>query len=148
MKKIIIISISMVSYFISASFTVKEETYTLVVETSDLRNNIGVVQFALYNKNGSVPDEKYKKYYKMKVGEIKKNTSSIAFKNLPKGKYAVNILHDENKDGKIEKGWVLPIEGVGFSNINKIGIGNKPNFSKASFQLNSNKTIRVKIIYM
>jgi len=67
---------------------------------------------------------------------------------LPKGKYAVNILHDENKDGKIDKGWILPTEGVGFSNIKSISPFNRPNFSKASFELESDKIIKVKIIYM
>lgn len=70
------------------------------------------------------------------------------FKNLSKGTYAVNILHDEDEDGKIDKGFVLPIEGIGFSNFTKIGLGNKPNFSKASFEVNENKVISIKIIYM
>jgi uncharacterized protein (DUF2141 family) len=31
-------------------------------------------------------------------------------------KYAINILHDEDNNGKIKKGFVLPKEGMGFSN--------------------------------
>ena len=84
----------------------------------------------------------------MKVVEINKNSAKTTFDKLPKGKYAVNILHDENKDGKIDKGWILPTEGVGFSNIKSISPFNRPNFKKASFELNSNKTIQVNIIYM
>jgi len=75
-------------------------------------------------------------------------SSTITFKNIPSGKYAINILHDENKNGKIDKGFILPIEGIGFSNFQSIGLTNRPNFSKASFELNENKTINVKVIYM
>jgi uncharacterized protein (DUF2141 family) len=81
-------------------------------------------------------------------GEIINGSSTITFKNIPSGKYAVNILHDENKNGKIDKGFILPIEGIGFSNFTKIGLGNKPNFKKASFEVKENKTITVKVIYM
>ena len=124
------------------------ETFSLTIEVKNLRNEKGVVQFALYNKDGSIPDEDYENYYKIVKGEIVNGSSTITFKNIPTGKYAVNILHDENKNGKIDKGFILPIEGIGFSNFQSIGLTNRPNFSKASFELKGNKTINVKVIYM
>lgn len=148
MKGIAQIGIIVALFLAITAFTTKEQTFSIVVKVNGLRNNTGNVQFALYNKDGTVPDEKYKKYYKIKVGEISSNSATITFSNIPEGEYAVNILHDEDKDGKIDKGWVLPTEGIGFSNISKIGLGNKPNFKKASFELKSNKTIEVKVIYM
>ena len=124
------------------------DTYSLTIEVKNLRNSKGVVQFTLYNKNGSIPDEDYENYYKILKGEIVNSSSTITFKNIPSGKYAINVLHDENKNGKIDKGFILPIEGIGFSNFQSIGLTNRPNFSKASFELNENKTISVKVIYM
>lgn len=124
------------------------ETFSLTIDVKNLRNEKGVVQFALYNKDGSIPDEDYENYYKIIKGEIVNGSSTITFKNIPTGKYAVNILHDENKNGKIDKGFILPIEGIGFSNFQSIGLTNRPNFSKASFELKENKTINVKVIYM
>ena len=123
-------------------------TFSLTIEVKNLRNAKGVVQFALYNKDGSIPDEDYENYYKIVKGEIVNGSSTITFKNIPSGKYAVNILHDENKNGKIDKGFILPKEGIGFSNFQSIGLTNRPNFSKASFELKGNKTINVKVIYM
>lgn len=124
------------------------DTYSLTIEVKNLRNEKGVVQFALYNKDGSIPDENYENYYIILKEKIANGSSSITFKNIPSGKYAVNILHDENKNGKIDKGFILPIEGIGFSNLQSIGLRNRPNFSKASFELKENKTINVKVIYM
>ncbi|HUI33152.1 MAG: DUF2141 domain-containing protein [Paludibacter sp.] len=126
----------------------KEEKYSLTVEVENLRNSKGLVQFALYNKDGSIPDEHYKNYFKMEKATINNDKAEVTFSNLPEGDYAVNILHDENNNGKVDKGFVLPKEGIGFSNYASIGLTNRPYFKKASFELKQNKTIKVKIVYM
>ncbi len=146
MKKISLLIIAVA--FLSFNMQNKVETYTLTISVNDLNNSKGVVQFALYNEEGSIPDEKYKKYYKKGTAVINNNASTITFNNLPSGSYAINILHDENKNGKIDKKFILPKEGIGFSNYTSIGFSNKPKFSKASFELNSDMEIKVKVIYM
>ena len=122
--------------------------YSLSVEVNNLRNAKGVVVYALYNREDAFPDEHYKKYFKKSTAKIVNGSSSVIFENIPPGNYAVNILHDENNDGKIKNGFVLPVEGIGFSNYQSIGFGNKPKFSKASFELFSNTKISIKVIYM
>lgn len=126
------------------------KTYSLTVSVDQLRNSKGFLQFALYNKKGSIPDEKFEKYYQIKVSEIKDRSATITFSNLPEGYYAISILHDENENGKIDKKFLLPIpkEGIGFSNFKSISLKNKPDFLKASFHLNENKTKKIKIIYL
>ena len=64
----------------------KEAVYSLTVTVNNLRNENGLVQFALYNKNGSIPDENYSNYCKMLKGEIVNNSSKITFTNIPKCK--------------------------------------------------------------
>ena len=73
----------------------KAESYSLTVEVNNLRNSNGIVQFALYNAEGTIPDEFYKKCYKILKVEIINGSATISFNKLPSGKYAVNILHDE-----------------------------------------------------
>lgn len=142
---LIVFTLSLVFTAFSDSYA---QSYSLTIKVENLRNSEGIVQFALYNKEGSIPDKNYEKYFKILKGEIDSTTATVTFKNLPSGKYAVNILHDENKNGEIDKGFILPIEGIGFSNFESIAITNRPNFSKASFELNENKSINIKIIYM
>jgi uncharacterized protein (DUF2141 family) len=125
-----------------------EETHALKIEVPDLRNTKGVVQFTLYNTKDAFPDQEYKKYYRKLVAEITDGFSTVTFKNLPPGKYAVNILHDEDENGKIKKGLVLPKEGIGFSNCQSIGLLNRPEFSKAGIVLKSDTTIQINVIYM
>ncbi|GAB3422127.1 DUF2141 domain-containing protein [Niabella aquatica] len=149
MKASILILLTVGLSFFLCSFSESHlETYSLTVKVEKLQNSKGVVQFALYNKDGSIPDEDYKNYYRLEKAKIVNAKSEITFKNLPKGIYAVNILHDENNNGKVDKGLLLPKEGIGFSNYQTIGLRNRPGFSKASFELNADKTIDVTVIYM
>jgi uncharacterized protein (DUF2141 family) len=132
-----------------SSFSIqKQESFSLTVEVTDLRNSEGTVLFALYNREDAFPDEHYKKYFKKLTGKIVNGASSVTFESLPAGKYAVNILHDENNDGKIKKGLIMPKEGIGFSNYKSIGFSNRPSFSKASFNMLNDKKIKINIIYL
>jgi len=124
-----------------------QQVYSLTVTVTKLRNAKGRVQFSLYNKNGSIPDQYYKHFFRQLKGEITNGRSTVMFSNLPEGRYAINILHDENDNGKIDKGFMLPKEGIGFSNYQSIGLRNRPNFNKASFEVKSNTLKTIKIIY-
>lgn len=149
MKVSIIILIAVGAAYLLSSFSESQsETYALTVNVETLQNSKGVVRFALYNKDGSIPDEDYKNYYRLEKVKIVNGKSEYTFENLPKGKYAVNILHDENNNGKIDKVLLKPKEGIGFSNFQSISLTNQPNFRKASFELITNKTIIVKLIYL
>lgn len=80
--------------------------------------------------------------------KINDGKAKVVFSNLPQGIYALNVLHDENNNGKIDKGLIKPKEGIGFSNYTKIGLTNKPNYKKASFELKHDRMVRVMMIYM
>jgi uncharacterized protein (DUF2141 family) len=148
MKKALnLLQLTLIILLLSSFNNQKKETYNLTIDVNELRNSKGTVVFALYNREDAIPDEHYKKYLKKLTGKIVKGTSTVTFENLPAGKYAVNILHDENNDGKIKKGMILPKEGIGFSNFQSIGFSNKPSFRKASFDLQSDKALKIKIIY-
>lgn len=148
MKQILILFIASLILLLSSFTDNNKENYNLTVEIENLRNSKGIVQITLYNKDGSIPDEHYKNYHKIEKATIKNGKAECTFSNLPQGNYALNILHDENNNGKVDKGLVLPKEGIGFSNYLSIGLSNRPSFKKASFELNQNKTVKVKVIYM
>ena len=88
------------------------DSVSLTVHVGDLRNQKGHVQFAIYNIGSSIPDMHYQECFKIEIAMIVDDSSSYTFENIPKGQYAVNILHDENKNGKIDKGFILPVEGL------------------------------------
>ena len=128
--------------------TMALQAQTLTVVATGLKNDKGEVQFSLYNKEGTIPDKTLSKYCKMQRVPIEGTTARAVFKDLPKGIYAVSVFHDENNNGKIDKGLFLPEEGVGLSRYNKFSLFNLPNFKKASFLLKKNREIHINIIYL
>ncbi|MBL7905928.1 MAG: DUF2141 domain-containing protein [Bacteroidales bacterium] len=149
MKSILFSTGVLLAFLAMGSFSHgKPDGYSLSVAVKDLRNSKGQVQFVLYNKENSIPDEHYNKFYRRLSAKIVNGTSSVTFENLPEGNYAVNVLHDENSNSKIDKGLFLPKEGIGFSNFENIGFANRPDFKKASLLLNCDKRLEVRIIYL
>lgn len=136
------------AFVLFSSFKELQNSYSLTVNVENLRNSKGVVQYIIYDSEVNFPDQDLKSFYKKGKAEIVDNRSTFTVKNLPRGEYAVHILHDENKNGKTDIGFIKPKEGIGFSNYQSITLRNRPNFSKASFELNADKTVEVKVIYM
>ena len=53
---------------------------------------------------------------------------------LPAGSYAVQVMHDENDNGKLDSNFMgIPIEGYGFSNNPQVM--RRANFSEARFEI-------------
>lgn len=60
--------------------------------------------------------------------------AEVVFKNLAPGRYAVQISHDENGNGKFDTNLLgMPTEGYGFSNNPQVS--RKPTWEEARFDL-------------
>src|SRR5690606_20254092 len=87
---------------------------SLRIEISSLRNNTGQVAVALYNNEDDFPEQGRELVGRV-VG-IKDKRVELRFENLKPGRYAVAVLHDENRNNKMDFNWVgMPTEGYGFS---------------------------------
>jgi len=135
------------SFLSGSALYASEGSYTLTVKANNFKNDKGEVQFSLYNKNGTIPDKQLNLYFLKKRVKVKNGHAEATFKDLPKGKYAVSFYHDENNNNKIDKGLVMPEEGVGLSNFKTINFFNLPNFKAARFMLNKNMKKEIKVIY-
>jgi uncharacterized protein (DUF2141 family) len=64
------------------------------------------------------------------------------FANLPQGRYAMSVLHDENGNGRADKTLgLIPREGFGFSRDAALRMG-PPKFSQAAFNLGDDDVIQ------
>jgi uncharacterized protein (DUF2141 family) len=70
MKQIITLFLAFTSILLCSFTDSNKENYSLTVEVENLRNSKGIVQITLYNKDGSIPDEHYKNYFKMEKVNI------------------------------------------------------------------------------
>jgi uncharacterized protein (DUF2141 family) len=118
----------------------------LTVTIEHIRNDHGAVLAALYDSATTFMQQpSARARFKMKAaqGEVQ-----YVFHDLPAGKYALSVFHDENDNGKLDKNFVgYPREGYGFSNGARAS-GGPPEFSQAAFDFDgTTQSIRVALQY-
>jgi uncharacterized protein (DUF2141 family) len=64
------------------------------------------------------------------------STGTLHFDGLPRGDYAIAVIHDENGNAKLDTFAGIPREGFGFSRNPAIGFG-PPRFTAARFAIES-----------
>lgn len=71
---------------------------------------------------------------------VKMGGTEIIVRDIPPGLYAIQLFHDENGNGKVDRGlFGIPKEGVGFSNNYRIST-HAPRFKDARFMVGAGET--------
>lgn len=145
----LIFYIGMILFLCSATASGEEQTETgdIIVDISALKSHSGLARVSLYNSNDGFPI-KSEKAFKTIVVNLEKEGASARFSDIPYGEYAAAVLHDENKNGRMDLSWMmLPEEGFGASNVMKKRFI-PPAFNDAKFILHSEERIlEVRIHY-
>ena len=106
------------------------------VEMLGIRNSTGAVACALFEAPEGFPTEFMRFAANLMMVRVRGAKATCSFEQIPLGTYALAVIHDENRDGKLDTDWMgLPKEGYGFSNDAK-GIVGAPSFQAASFSYN------------
>lgn len=115
-----------------------ENTNSVDVTITNLRNNDGHILVSLFDDAESFPDEEEKAVKSLKVA-ITNGKATFTFDGLSNGTYAIVYMHDENDNGEMDKNLVgIPKEGYGVSN-NAISKFSAPKFEEAKFTLNGSE---------
>tara|TARA_B100001287_G_scaffold24073_1_gene17560 strand:+ start:10686 stop:11108 length:423 start_codon:yes stop_codon:yes gene_type:complete len=127
------------------TFFVAQSTADLTVQIHNIKNDNGFVQLGLYNDASKFP--KVGETYKMVRVVTNGDQRFYTFRNLPLGRYALAIYHDENANKICDTNFFgIPKEAYAFSN----GIRPRfsaPSFQSCSFSLKSNKSVKIKLVY-
>ena len=116
------------------------------VVITGLKNNHGQVLVSLYDHAKAFPADTTKAFNTIIV-PIKKQAAQAKFKAIPKGIYAIAVVHDENGNGKLDTNFFgIPKEGVGVSNHARGHMG-PPSFQDASFTLKEAEKQAIQIHY-
>ena len=104
------------------------------VAVLDIRNSAGTVACALFESAEGFPVDFLHAATNIMVIKVRKTRARCDFEDIPPGRYALGVIHDENMNGKLDLNALgLPKEGYGFSNDAKGWFG-APSFEAASFQ--------------
>ncbi len=104
------------------------------VKILNIRNSNGTVACALFQSEEGFPKDFLQFATNITIIKIRESQAICHFADIPPGKYAMAVIHDENMNGKLDTSWMgAPKEGFGFSN-NAEALLSAPSFSAASFR--------------
>ena len=135
----------LLSFYISSQTNQNSKEHNLVLEIPNIET-AGIIYIAVYD-NAEDFDSGDDSREIMAYNIIEPVSKEIYKKKiiLKEGDYAVKVLIDTNNNGDIDLNFFgLPKEQFGFSN-NVLGLFGAPKFDKASFKLNENKKIIIKL---
>lgn len=138
-KNVVTLLLFMASYAISFA----QNAQAIEVNFTGIKSNKGKLFVELYNTKNSF----LKKPFKTAIVSIEDLKSTVIFKNIPVGEYAISAFHDENDNKKMDTYFFgIPKEPIGISNDAKGFIG-APKYKDAKFTLikNENKTLTITI---
>lgn len=121
----------------------------VTVVAKNLRNARGVVRACLTGQADRFPscDDPARSF--TVVGQASSSVTLI-FRDVPPGRYAIALLHDENGNGKADRAvMMIPKEGFGFSRDAKVRFG-PPRFGEAAFEVaaGAHEQLAIKMRYM
>ena len=136
-----LISLLLLGTLLFSFYSVSESdnSCTLSVEFSNIRNKEGSLFIFLYNYENQFPDNPFK-YFEVKKDNISNNRLLVNIPNLVKGKYAISIIDDENDNADLDRFLGIPKEGYGFSN-NVKPILSMPKYQELLFDLNQERML-------
>jgi uncharacterized protein (DUF2141 family) len=105
----------------------------LTVTIKNLRDKKGDLIFGVFTQADGFPNVQAKSvYWEVKPADADAVTFTA---RLPPGRYAAGVLHDENRNGDMDKGLAgIPLEGYGVTN-NPKPVLRKATFEEATFTL-------------
>ncbi len=111
-----------------------EGTGWIGVAVTGLRNTDGQVLVTLFSSAEGFPGDAGSAVQARRV-EPTEDTVTVRFEEVPYGRCAVSVLHDENSNGKLDTGVLgIPTEGYGASNNPPPRFG-PPRFGESAFEL-------------
>lgn len=118
------------------SLTLTLHAADIQLHITDFRNNKGIAAITLFNQEDGFPAQPDKACAKAQA-RIKDKKTTASFTGLTTGTYAISVLHDEDRNNRMDTNWLgIPREGVGSSNNPRGGFG-PPDFEDAAFRLTS-----------
>lgn len=105
----------------------------LTITVTDLRNHKGQLVFGVFKSADGFPTDSTKAVnWQVKAADA----DSVVFTaDLPPGDYGASVLHDENKNGRMDKNFAgVPTEGYGVTNNPKPAL-RAATFDESRFKL-------------
>ncbi|MEZ7498879.1 DUF2141 domain-containing protein [Flavobacterium sp. Arc3] len=109
------------------------ECPSINVKIQNISNNSGVIACAIFESEEGFPNKFMKFASNIMLTQIGGKDASFEFSDIKAGKYAIVVIHDENRNGELDTNlFGIPTEGYGFSSGAVVTMS-APSFSDAEF---------------
>ena len=117
----------------------------LTITVKGIRNAKGKIAALAFVTKDGFPDQ-VPKAQAQAIVDAKLGTVTLTLKDVPAGKIAVAILHDEDANGKLNRAlFGIPLEGVGMSGK---PLGNRPpTFDDVVFEVTKSQKLEIALKY-
>ena len=137
MKNLIII----IGLLVAAQIAFSQDKVSLTLEVEGILDSTGVLKVNEFNSKDT--------YLKKSVRAVEFDLDalqegSFILRDLPRGEYAISVVHDENRNGELDFGAMGPIEGYGFSNNPPAAFGPAA-YEEARLNVENDMTLAIKL---
>lgn len=135
------IGISLLASVVIASSPARATELTVLID--NLRSAQGTLMLALFDSEAAFG--KQSEAIDSQRIAVERSPTSATFRNVPPGRYAIQVYHDENGNGVLDKNMLgMPTERYGFSN-DAVGRFAAPAFDQAAFEVTADATVKINL---
>ncbi|MGB0721930.1 MAG: DUF2141 domain-containing protein [Gammaproteobacteria bacterium] len=136
MNALTIKSILAMSMALMVAGSVVADDTKIRVKVDGFKGATGQAIVSLFQKSDGFP-ERHQHAFRTRVANISGDHADVEFAGVPKGEYAVSVIHDANNNGEADATWLgVPMEGYGTSGNTTVFYG-PPKFSDSKVQVKS-----------
>lgn len=124
----------------------KEETYSITITVTNMRNHKGVIRFKFFDDSTPFPHDTGFRKVVVNKSEIIGDSFTVTYHGFTSQFMGIALLDDENDNWKLDFGWFLPKEGHAFSDYYHTAL-RRPLYKDFRFLLTGDKKVLMKMKY-
>ena len=126
--------------------TKKEDTYSITITVTHIRNHNGVLRFKFFDDATPFPHNTGIRKVVVSKTLVTGDSLRITYDGFTSKNMGIALLDDENSNWKLDFGWFFPKEGHAFSDYYHSSF-KKPLYKDFRFFLTGNKKVIMKMKY-
>jgi len=126
--------------------TKKEETYSITISVTHIRNHNGVIRFKFFDDTTPFPHKTGFRKVVVPKSLVTGDSLRVTYDGFISQNMGIALLDDENSNWELDIGWFLPKEGHAFSDYYHTAL-RKPLYKDFRFLLTGNKKVVMKMKY-
>lgn len=123
-----------------------ENTYSITITVTNIRNTDGVIRFKFYDDATPFPHDKGFLRIAVPKSQVRGGTFTATYYGFVSKNMGIALLDDENDNWLLDFGWFLPKEGHAFGDYYHSAL-RRPVYNDFRFLLTGDKRVTMKMKY-